>query len=209
MTYFKNQFTTLLIYILLLFTGSVLTMLKVTGSSYFIILTIAAIIATGLMVYLTQKSSPNNIEEQTSTSDKIKWIIIGTVGALVIQIGISLIEELVLHHSIASANTTQLLTLVTAYPYYFIYVLICAPIMEEIVFRRLFFSNLITLTNVYWAGIISAAFFAFMHQDTRFAVYVGMGLWFAFVYYKSKNIYISAASHLIMNTIVVITSFFI
>jgi hypothetical protein len=45
MTYFKNQFSTLLIYILLLFTGSVLTLLKVTGSSYFIIFTIAAIVA--------------------------------------------------------------------------------------------------------------------------------------------------------------------
>lgn len=208
MTYFKNQFSTLLIYILLLFVGSALTMLKVTGSSYFIILTIAAIVATISMIYLTQKSSPNNIEEKTSSSNKIKWILIGTIGALVIQFGISLIEILILHQNVESANTTQLLTLVSAYPYYFIYVLVCAPIMEEIVFRRLFFSNLITLTNVYWAAIISAAFFAFMHQDTRFIIYVGMGLWFAFIYYRSKNIYVSAASHFIMNTIVVITSFF-
>ncbi|MFC6322927.1 CPBP family intramembrane glutamic endopeptidase [Companilactobacillus baiquanensis] len=207
MTYFKNQFSTLLIYILLLFTGSVLTLLKVTGSSYFIILTIAAIVATILMVYLTQKSSPNIIEKKTETSDKLKWIIIGTLGALAIQIVISLLE-MALNKNVSSANTTQLLTLVSAYPYYFIYVLICAPIMEEIVFRRLFFSNLISLTNVYGAAIISAAFFAFMHQDTRFIIYVGMGLWFAFIYYKSKNIYVSAASHLIMNTIVVIASFF-
>jgi hypothetical protein len=69
------------------------------------------------MVYLTQKSSPNIIEKKTATSDKIKWILIGTIGALAIQIVISLLE-MALNKNVSSANTTQLLTLVSAYPYY-------------------------------------------------------------------------------------------
>ena len=84
--------------------------------------------------------------------------------------------------------------------------MIAAPIMEEIIFRRVFFANLIKPTNIYIAAIISAVIFAFMHQDTRFLVYVAMGLWFAFIYYKSKNIYVSAGSHIIMNAIVLTMS---
>ena len=118
------------------------------------------------------------------------------------QVGVGYLDQLIFHGSTSSANTMQLLLMVKAYPYYFLYVMICAPIMEEIIFRRLFFANLIKPTNVYIAAIVSALLFAFMHQDTRFVVYAAMGLWFSFIYYKSKNIYVSAGSHILMNAIV-------
>ncbi|APX71071.1 CPBP family intramembrane metalloprotease [Companilactobacillus allii] len=207
MKYSTNQFLTLLTYIALLFVGSILSMAKVTGSAYFLVITIAAVVATVVMIYLTQKSTPNELEESTTFNNKLQWIIVGTIGALVIQLGLGLIDQHIFHASTDSANTMQLLALVRAYPYYFLYVLICAPIMEEIIFRRVFFSNLIKPTNIYWAAAISALFFAFMHQDTRFLIYVAMGLWFSFIYYKSKNIYVSAGSHLVMNTLVVMISF--
>lgn len=206
MKYSTNQFLTLATYVVLLFIGSFLSLIKLTGSAYFIILTLAAILATGTMIFLTQKSSPNELEEPTDLNHKLQWIIVGTVGALIIQLGIGFVDQQLFHSSTDSANTLQMLTLIHAYPYYLAYVLICAPIMEEIIFRRVFFSNLIKPTNIYWAALISALFFAFMHQDTRFLVYVAMGLWFSFIYYKSKNIYVSAGSHLVMNTLVVMIS---
>jgi membrane protease YdiL (CAAX protease family) len=79
--------------------------------------------------------------------------------------------------------------------------------MEEIIFRRVFFASLIKPTNIYWAAIISSLLFAFMHQDTRFIIYAIMGAWFCFVYYRSKNIYVSAASHIIMNGVVLALAF--
>ncbi|WP_238333965.1 CPBP family intramembrane glutamic endopeptidase [Companilactobacillus halodurans] len=202
MSYQTNQFFTLLTYILLLCLGTGLSMLSVTGSGYFVTLTIGSLIATGIMIYLVKLSGRNEFEKKTTLNHDLQWIIIGTIGAIVLQYGIGFADQLIFNANTSSQNTLQLLLMVKAYPYYFIYVMIAAPIMEEIIFRRVFFANLIKPTNVYIAAIISACLFAFMHQDTRFLVYVAMGLWFSFVYYKSKNIYASAGSHLLMNAIV-------
>ncbi|CAJ1186530.1 CPBP family intramembrane glutamic endopeptidase [Companilactobacillus paralimentarius] len=206
MNFPKNQFFTLLTYILLLLLGSVLNMLSITGSIYFVIITLGALIATGLMMYLVKLNGPNDFEEKNDLNHNLQWIILGTIGAIALQYGVGFIDQLIFHTSTHSQNTMQLLLMVKAYPYYFLYVLICAPIMEEIVFRRIFFANMIKPTNIYIAAIISALLFAFMHQDTRFIVYVAMGLWFSFVYYKSKNIYASAGSHILMNAIVLTLS---
>lgn len=206
MNFPKNQFFTLLTYILLLLLGSVLNMLSITGSIYFIILTLGALVATGLMMYLVKLNGPNDFEKKTDLNHNLQWIILGTIGAIALQYGVGFIDQLIFHTSTHSQNTMQLLLMVKAYPYYFLYVLICAPIMEEIVFRRIFFANMIKPTNIYIAAIISALLFAFMHQDTRFIVYVAMGLWFSFIYYKSKNIYASAGSHILMNAIVLTLS---
>jgi len=206
MSFPKNQFFTLLTYILLMALGTGLSAFSITGTAYFVILTIGALLATGIMIYLVKLSGPNEFEEKTTLNHDLQWIILGTIGAIVVQLGIGYLDQLVFHASTSSQNTLQLLLIVKAYPYYFLYVLICAPIMEEIIFRRLFFANLIKPTNIYIAAIIASFLFAFMHQDTRFMVYVFMGLWFSFVYYKSKNIYVSAGSHILMNMIVLIFS---
>lgn len=202
MSYRTNQFFTLLTYILLLSLGTVLSTLSITGTPYFITITIGAIVAAGVMIYLVKLSGPNEFEEKTNLNHDLQWIIMGTIGAIIVQFGIGFADQLLFHTSTSSQNTLSLLLMVKEYPYYFIYVMIAAPIMEEIIFRRVIFGNLIKPTNIYIAAIISACLFAIMHQDTRFLVYVAMGLWFSFVYYKSKNIYVSAGSHIIMNAIV-------
>lgn len=206
MSYQKNQFFTLLTYILLLSLGTVLSILSITGSAYFLTITLGSLIATGVMIYLVKLSGPLPFEKKSDLNHDLQWIILGTVGAIVVQFGIGFLDQLVFHASTNSQNTIGLLLMVKEYPYYFLYVMIAAPIMEEIIFRRVFFANLIKPTNIYIAAIISAVIFAFMHQDTRFLVYVAMGLWFAFIYYKSKNIYVSAGSHIIMNAIVLTMS---
>jgi len=86
MKYSTNQFLTLATYVALLFIGSLLSMVKITGSAYFITLTFAAILATSIMIYLTQKSSPNELETKTDFNNKLQWIIVGSVGALIIQL---------------------------------------------------------------------------------------------------------------------------
>ena len=202
MSYRTNQFFTLLAYILLLSVGSFLSILKITGTAYFATITVAALVVTGIMMYLVKQSGPLEFEKKTDLNHALQWIIIGTLGALVVQFGIGFADKLIFHVSTESQNTLSLLLMVKAYPYYFLYVMIAAPIMEEIIFRRVFFANLIKPTNIYVAAIIAAFLFAFMHQDTRFLVYVCMGLWFSYVYYKSQNIYISAGSHIVMNAIV-------
>ncbi|WP_125707175.1 CPBP family intramembrane glutamic endopeptidase [Companilactobacillus zhongbaensis] len=202
-----NQLTTLLSYIALLFVGTILSMMRLTGHPYFLIMTIAAVIATGAMIYLVQRDGKNSFESKKfDWKNAVIWILIGTIGAIVIQFGVTFIEQVIFHLSTSSQNTLTLLATAHGYPYYLVYILICAPIMEEIVFRRVFFANLIKPTNVIWAALISSFLFAFLHQDSRFLIYLIMGAWFCFVYYRSKNIYVSATSHVIMNLVVLLLS---
>lgn len=197
-----NQLLTILTYLALLFISTILSMLRLTGHPFFAIVTVAAIVATFIMVYLTHTNGKNDFEQTFDWHRFVTWSLIGAIGVVVIQFGLGLIEQVLLHLPTSSQNTMSLLTSVKGYPYYLIYILFCAPIMEEIVFRRVFFANLIKPTNIYWAILISSLLFAFMHQDTRFVIYLVMGAWFCFVYYRSKNIYVSATSHIIMNAVV-------
>ncbi|MQS52920.1 CPBP family intramembrane glutamic endopeptidase [Companilactobacillus mishanensis] len=198
-----NQLVTLLCYLVLSVVGTILSALSITGHAYFGIITILSLVATVAMIYLVQKSGKNEFELPKFNAKKfVTWVLIGAIGAILIQIGLTFVEQGLLHIATNSQNTASMLTQIKGYPYYMLYVLICAPIMEEIVFRRIFFADLIRPTNIYLAIIISSVLFAFMHQDTRFVIYLLMGAWFCFVYYKSKNIYASATSHIIMNLVV-------
>ncbi|AKP66939.1 CPBP family intramembrane glutamic endopeptidase [Companilactobacillus ginsenosidimutans] len=198
-----NQLVTILDYIALMFVSTMLSIMRLSGHPYFGIITTAAIVVTGIMIYLVHINGKNDIESSKFESRRaITWTLIGTLGAILIQIGLGFVEQNWLHMTTASQNTATLLTTAKGYPYYLVYMLICAPIMEEIIFRRVFFANLIKPTNIYWATAISSLLFAMMHQDTRFLIYLIMGAWFCFVYYRSKNIYVSAASHILMNAIV-------
>lgn len=200
-----NQLITLLAYIALLFVGTILSMLKLTGHPYFAIMTIMAVIATGAMIYLVHIDENNIIEDKKIDWQKfVTWTLISAIGAIVIQFGLTFIEQVFFHLSTSSQNTLALLATAKGYPYYLIYIVLCASIMEEIVFRRVFFANLIRPTNVYLAAIIASVLFAFLHQDSRFLIYLLMSIWFCFVYYRSKNIYVSATSHIIMNAVVII-----
>src|SRR5699024_4121850 len=120
MSYRTNQFFTLLAYILLLSLGSILTMFSITGSAYFITVTIAALIVTGLMIYLVKQSGPLEFEKKSDLNHDLQWIILGTVGALVVQFGIGFLDQLVFHASTNSQNTIGLLLMVKEYPYYFL-----------------------------------------------------------------------------------------
>lgn len=202
-----NQLITLLSYIALLFVGTILSMLRLTGHPYFSILTVAEVIATVGMIYLVKKDGKNYLENEKFDWHKaVTWSLIGAIGAIAIQFGLLFIEQGLFHFSATSQNTLTLLATAKGYPYYLVYILICAPIMEEIIFRRVFFANLIKPTNAIWAALISSLLFAFMHQDSRFLIYFIMGAWFCFVYYRSKNIYVSASSHIVMNLVVFILS---
>jgi membrane protease YdiL (CAAX protease family) len=198
-----NQLYTLLAYIALLFISTLLSIFRLTGHAYFGSVTTVAVIVTAVMIYLVHINGKNEYESSKFDSHRfVIWTLVGAIGAILIQIGWGAISQNILHITTASSNTQSLLTTAKGYPYYLVYILICAPIMEEIVFRRIFFSNLIKPTNIYWATIISSLLFAFLHQDTRFVIYLLMGAWFCFVYYRSKNIYVSATSHIIMNAVV-------
>lgn len=88
-------------------------------------------------------------------------------------------------------------------------VVIFAPIVEEIIFRKTF-RNIIK--NNYLFIIISGTIFGIVHISGEINInsflmsipYIVMGLDFAYIYYKSNNIFTTITLHSIHNTILLI-----
>jgi uncharacterized protein len=81
---------------------------------------------------------------------------------------------------------------------------IFAPLLEEIVFRRVIFGGLYQKTNFIIAALISGLIFAAVHGELQhLLIYLAPGLVFSFVYYKTKRLITPMISHLLMNGLVV------
>lgn len=81
----------------------------------------------------------------------------------------------------------------------FFYMVICAPILEEYVFRKL----IIDRTLQYGAGaaiLLSGLMFGLFHGNISQFVYAGaLGMFFAFIYVKTGNIKITIGLHAFIN----------
>lgn len=81
----------------------------------------------------------------------------------------------------------------------FVYMVICAPIFEEYIFRKL----IVDSTMRYGKGIsifLSGLMFALFHGNLNQFVYAfGLGIFLAFIYVKTGNLKITIALHMIIN----------
>lgn len=76
----------------------------------------------------------------------------------------------------------------------FIAIVILAPIVEEIVFRGVFFNLLAGKKSTLFAMIISSLLFGVLHADTMVPTAV-IGFILCFIYHKTGNLYLSMAAH--------------
>lgn len=106
--------------------------------------------------------------------------------------------------STASTNTTTLLTVGQQYPAFFLAIIVGAPIMEEIVFRKVIFGNLSAVTGQIGAALISSVLFSFAHADGHFILYAFIGLLFCWLYQHTGRIQTSMTAHILMNASVVL-----
>src|SRR5699024_7720233 len=82
---------------------------------------------------------------------------------------------------------------------------IFAPILEELLFRKIIFGSLYKRINFFWAAILSSLAFGVIHLDlTHLLIYTGMGLVFSYLYVKTKTIIVSILVLMVMNTITVL-----
>src|SRR5690625_3276669 len=79
---------------------------------------------------------------------------------------------------------------------------IFAPILEELVFRKIILGTLYRRMNLLWAAILSSLAFGVIHLDlTHLLIYTGMGLVFSDLYVKTKRSMATILLHMGMNTI--------
>ena len=168
--------------------------------------TIAFLIALVIMMFLIRRDK-NFFTifkgQRASVGVTIGWGVIGVFLAFLGQIVASLIEVYLLGIEAGSDNTALIMDITRIAPVMIITSVLLAPILEELIFRRVIFGSLIQTQNFWIAALISALVFAVIHRDLpHLLVYTVMGLIFSFLYYKTKRLLAPIIAHMAMNGLV-------
>ncbi|WP_054752671.1 CPBP family intramembrane glutamic endopeptidase [Piscibacillus salipiscarius] len=105
----------------------------------------------------------------------------------------------------SSENTALIMDYIDNNIWFIILPILFAPLLEEIIFRKIIFGQLYKKMNFFLAAVISSSLFSVLHLDFTFTLtYIAMGLVFAYLYVKTKRILVPILVHMAMNTTVVL-----
>ncbi len=134
----------------------------------------------------------------------VLWGVIGFFLALLGQMVAGMIE-LSFGVEAGSENTALLSDIARVSPIVIISMVIFAPILEELIFRRVLFGGLYQKTNFIIAALVSALIFAAVHGELQHTlIYMAPALVFSFIYFKTKRLLAPILAHLLMNGFVVV-----
>ncbi|MFD1419611.1 CPBP family intramembrane glutamic endopeptidase [Lactiplantibacillus songbeiensis] len=206
----RQSLTILIVYFIIYALPSLLVAIfKHLGSQVFLIQTLDYLIGAVLLAWLaTRPSTPNPIERhQQNWLITLLWGLAGFVIVVIVQAIVLQLDQW-LGHSVASTNTSTLLTVGHQYPFFFLAIFVGAPIMEEIVFRKVIFGNLSSLIGPIGAALISSLFFSFAHADGHLILYALIGLCFCWLYRQTGRIQTSMLAHILMNALAIMSAIY-
>ncbi len=161
-----------------------------------------------VLFILKPEMKTNQVRGASTITETIMWSILGVFMALFAQTIAGMIEIHILGIKTTSQNTQILMDITRSIPLFMILTALIAPILEEIVFRKVIFGTLYKRTNFFIAGLISALIFGIVHGEPKhMLVYASMGFVFAFLYVKTKRIIVPIIAHMAMNSLVVISQY--
>ncbi|WP_100489442.1 CPBP family intramembrane glutamic endopeptidase [Sporolactobacillus pectinivorans] len=148
-------------------------------------------------------------EKKAPLGMSVLWAVGGVFALFILQILATLIEFSIFGQVSASTHTKQIETLTKYSPFFILTVSIIGPILEEIVFRKIFFGSLRKKIGFWLAAIISSLVFALMHQDIQhLLVYFMIGVFLCFTYQMTRRIAVNMFMHATMNAVVVLFSYY-
>ncbi|MER2090030.1 MAG: CPBP family intramembrane glutamic endopeptidase [Sporosarcina sp.] len=176
---------------------------RASSWSLFTVNSIAAIIF--LMLIVPKKNFFHVFKGKKSTiSNSILWGFIGFFLALGGQMLAGAIESAI-GITPGSDNTAILSDIAKVSPIIIVCMVLFAPFLEEIVFRRVIFGGVYQKTNFWIAATVSALVFAAVHNEfEHLLMYMMPAFVFAYLYYRTKRILTPMIAHLLMNSFVVI-----
>lgn len=171
----------------------------------------AFFIGTIIVYLLLRKNIHAEFKQSNNTAKTLFiWSVIGIILAYGAQVTAALTETYVFGIQPGSENTQQIMDMIQDAAVFLIIPAIFAPILEELIFRKIIFGSLYKKMNFFWAAIISSFIFGVIHMDlTHLLVYTGMGLVFSFLYVRTKTIVVPIIVHMGMNTFVVLAQLLI
>ncbi|WP_188207161.1 CPBP family intramembrane glutamic endopeptidase [Alkalibacillus aidingensis] len=163
-------------------------------------------VATLIVLFLLRPDIENiNLRNEPSTGEVVKWSLLGIPIAYATQIFVNLINIELIGIEEGSENTAEIMGVIDENIWFIIYPILFAPILEEVVFRKVIFGELYKRMNFLLAAIISAFVFAALHWDFTFILtYTAMGIVFAYLYVRTKRIIVPIIAHMSINTIAVL-----
>lgn len=161
-----------------------------------------------VVLFLLRHEMKNPLRENSaSIPASIGWAVAGIFLSLVAQ-SIAGSIEMALGIEQESENTQQLMTFVEYSPLVIVVISVVGPILEEIVFRKIIFGALYKRLGFFLSALISSLVFAAAHMEfVHILLYASMGFTFAFLYVRTKRIWVPILAHVSMNTLVVIIQF--
>lgn len=175
--------------------------------------TIMSLVYILILIFLYRKELKEEIKDFKENYKKYlsKTILIYLAGVLLMFISNLIISKITNQSLSGNESTTR--ELIDKYPLYMIYSsIIYAPITEELIFRK-------SLKNIfkfkYLFIIISGLIFGLLHlsdykstTELLFTIpYIIMGIDFAYIYYKTNNIFTTMTLHMGHNLILLIIQF--
>lgn len=138
----------------------------------------------------------------------IAWILAGVFMAYLAQGLAGVIESYAFGIKPGSQNTETIMDIARAAPIFMVIPALIAPIMEEIIFRKIIFGAFYKRTNFFIAALLSSLIFGFIHgEPEHILIYASMGFVFAFLYVQTKRIIVPIVVHMLLNSISVIIQF--
>ncbi|WP_053217390.1 CPBP family intramembrane glutamic endopeptidase [Virgibacillus senegalensis] len=210
----KRYWYVIMTYIIMQLSGSVLVpfidMFDIDRFTFSVNWSIISFIAALVITLLLLRPDMRQVSDRNASGigGIIGWSVLGVVMAYMAQYAAVIIETLLLGIKPGSENTMQIMEIARAAPIFIIIPALIAPILEEIIFRKIIFGNFYKRTNFFIAALASSVIFGLVHMDfTHIITYTGMGLVFAFLYVHTNRIIVPIVTHMAMNTITVIAQF--
>ncbi|BAQ08922.1 predicted metal-dependent membrane protease [Bacillus sp. OxB-1] len=142
--------------------------------------------------------------KKASIGNTILWGFLGFFLALGGQMLAATIET-AMGVELGSENTAVLSEIARLSPIMLIPMVLFAPFLEEIVFRRVIFGGVFQKTNFWIAAIVSGLIFAVVHNELEhLLMYLMPGLVFSYLYYRTKRLLAPMIAHFLMNGFVAV-----
>lgn len=143
--------------------------------------------------------------DAASAGEMVLWSFAGLFMAYFVNYAASSIETYILGITPGSENTQMIMDITRSVPLFMVITAIVAPILEEIVFRKIIFGELYKRMGFFWAAAFSSFIFGIIHDGLEhILIYASIGFVFAFLYVKTKRIIVPVITHMVMNSISVI-----
>lgn len=177
---------------------------EIATVSYSLVLSFSLATAIVLLILRREMQEAMNIRNGSSFGKALIWAVAGVFLALIAQTVAANIERL-LGIEMGSENTQQILRIIESVPAVMFVSSVLGPFLEEIVFRKIIFGSLYKKLNFFLSALISSVIFALAHFELEHTLlYSAMGFTFAYLYVKTKRIWVPIFAHVAMNTLVVL-----